>query len=99
MLIGPITQVGHFSYSDSSSFSLAVRYNYSVDLDNDGIDELIFAGFETQRNTPEDYDNPPRISISTDLVQPDRGLLQEIRQNLDIMSAVEKYESLFKSIM
>lgn len=57
MLIGPITQVGHFSYSDSSSFSLAVRYNYSVDLDNDGLDELIFAGFETQRNTPADYDN------------------------------------------
>ena len=57
MLVGPMTKIGGFSYSDSGSFSLAVRYNYSVDLDNDGLDELIFAGFETQRNTPADYDN------------------------------------------
>jgi Domain of unknown function (DUF4214)/FG-GAP-like repeat/RTX calcium-binding nonapeptide repeat (4 copies) len=57
MLIGPITKVDIFSYSDAPNFSLAVRYNYSVDLDNDGLDELIFAGFETQRNTPAEYDN------------------------------------------
>ena len=62
MLIGPITKVGDFSFSDSPSFSTAVRYNYSVDLDNDGLDELIFAGFETQRNTPAEYDNT-KISI------------------------------------
>ena len=62
MLIGPISKVDNFSYSDAPSFSLAVRYNYSVDLDNDGLDELIFAGFETQRNTPAEYDNT-KISI------------------------------------
>lgn len=57
MLIGPITTVGNFSFSDDPNFSFAVRYNYSVDLDNDGLDELIFAGFETQHNTPAEYDN------------------------------------------
>jgi glycosyltransferase involved in cell wall biosynthesis len=59
----------------------------------------VFTEDTPYQGTPEDYDNPPRISVSTELVQPDPGLLQDVRQNLDIMSAVEKYESLFKSIM
>ena len=57
MLLGQWVTADFFSYSDSPTFSLAVRYNYSVDLDNDGYDELIFAGFETQPNTPASYDN------------------------------------------
>jgi Ca2+-binding RTX toxin-like protein len=57
MLLGKWVTADVFSYSDSPSFSWAVRYNYSVDLDNDGYDELIFAGFETQPNTPANYDN------------------------------------------
>lgn len=46
-----------FSYSNQSGFTLAVRYLYPVDLDGDGMDELIAAGFETQPNTPERYKN------------------------------------------
>lgn len=57
MLLGQWAQSDSFKYSDSPGFSLAVRYNYSVDLDGDGLDELIFAGFETQPNTPANYDN------------------------------------------
>jgi len=45
-------QIGSFKYSDSPGFTYAVRYNYTVDLNGDGLDELIFAGFETQPNSP-----------------------------------------------
>jgi hypothetical protein len=57
MELGSIRSVGSFDYSDDRGFSYAVRYNYSVDLDGDGVDELIFAGFETQPNTPAGFDN------------------------------------------
>jgi hypothetical protein len=46
-----------FTYSGDRNFSVAVRYLYSADLNADGFDELIFAGFETQLNTPENYTN------------------------------------------
>lgn len=57
MQLGGTVFAGHFNYSDSQSFHYAVRYLYSVDLDQDGLDEVIFAGFETQFNTPENYDD------------------------------------------
>lgn len=46
-----------FTYSGERNFSVAVRYLYSADLNADGLDELIFAGFETQFNTPANYTN------------------------------------------
>ena len=57
MELGRSAFAGNFNYSDSPGFHYAVRYLYSVDLDQDGLDEIIFAGFETQYNTPDQYDN------------------------------------------
>lgn len=54
--------IGKFTYAAGSGFTLAVRYLYPVDLDADGLDELIFAGFETQPNTPANYTNT-RVTI------------------------------------
>lgn len=53
--IGPLSYAGFFGYGAGPDFNYAVRYNYPVDLNNDGVDELIFAGFETQPNTPDQY--------------------------------------------
>jgi len=60
--LGPVLNSDPFTYSGESSFSLAVRYLYSIDLNSDGLDELIFAGFETQFNTPAQYTNT-KLSI------------------------------------
>ena len=54
---GTVQTLDSFTYSGESTFSLAVRYLYSTDLNGDGLDELVFAGFETQLNTPENYTN------------------------------------------
>jgi hypothetical protein len=51
-----------FSYSAQSGFKLAVRYLYPIDVDGDGVDELLVAGFETQPNTPSNYKNT-KISL------------------------------------
>ena len=37
--------------------SVAHNDPYVVDINSDGVDELLFAGFESQPNTPADYDN------------------------------------------
>ena len=55
--LGPVQTLDSFTYSGDRNFTVAVRYLYSADLNNDGLDELIFAGFETQLNTPENYTN------------------------------------------
>jgi hypothetical protein len=55
-------QVVTYSYSAVPGFSLAVRYLYPIDVDGDGIDELLVAGFETQPNTPATYKNT-KISL------------------------------------
>lgn len=51
-----------YTYSDQPNFSLAVRYLYPIDVDGDGVDELLVAGFETQPNTPANYKNT-KISL------------------------------------
>ena len=48
-------QVATYSYSAIKGFNFAVRYLYPLDIDEDGIDELLVAGFETQPNTPATY--------------------------------------------
>lgn len=60
--ISPLSKVGTFTYANGKEFSLAVRYLYPVDLNGDGIDEIIFAGFESQPNSPATYTNT-KISI------------------------------------
>lgn len=55
-------QVATYSYSAVPGFSLAVRYLYPIDVDGDGVDELLVAGFETQPNTPATYKNT-KISL------------------------------------
>jgi hypothetical protein len=55
-------QVATYSYSAIKGFNFAVRYLYPLDIDDDGIDELLVAGFETQPNTPATYKNT-KISL------------------------------------
>jgi hypothetical protein len=59
---GSLNYSGTFTYAAGNDFSYAVRYLYSEDLNSDGLDELIFAGFETQPNTPSSYTNT-QVSI------------------------------------
>jgi hypothetical protein len=51
-----------YQYGRTLSFTTAVRYLYPVDLDGDGIDELVVAGFQSQPTTPQAYLNT-QISI------------------------------------
>jgi len=51
------TFVSNFAYYRDGSHSNAVSYLYSQDLDGDGVDEVMFASFETQPNTPAQYSN------------------------------------------
>jgi hypothetical protein len=46
-----------FQWMPDGSERAVVRYFYPNDLDADGNDELVIAGFETQQNTPEEYSN------------------------------------------
>ena len=55
-------QLATYSYSAVKGFNFAVRYLYPLDIDQDGIDELLVAGFETQPNTPATYKNT-KISL------------------------------------
>lgn len=56
------TLAASYSYSALPGFRLAVRYLYPIDVDGDGVDELLVAGFETQPNTPSNYKNT-KISL------------------------------------
>jgi hypothetical protein len=51
-----------FSGTGDKNYTGAVNMIYSRDLNGDGIDEILFSGFETQPNTPATYSNT-QISI------------------------------------
>ncbi len=55
--IGSKKLISSFQYYQDGSNDAVVRYVYPKDINGDGIDEIIFAGFETQFNTPERYSN------------------------------------------
>ena len=56
--IAPCVKAGAFSYfGTEKSNRFVVRYMYPRDLDKNGFDEVIFAGFESQPNTPDEYTN------------------------------------------
>ena len=56
--LGSATNAGSFNfYSDGSTRPLAHKNIYPIDINGDGVDEVIFAGFETQPNTPSTYSN------------------------------------------
>lgn len=60
--IGAGKVVGTFSwFRDGSDRWIAHNDIYVQDLNNDGVEEVIFAGFETQPNTPAEFSN---ISVS-----------------------------------
>lgn len=60
--ISNLVDAGNFSYAQGEGLTVAVRYLYAQDLNGDARDEVIFAGFETQYNTPENYSNT-QVSI------------------------------------
>lgn len=49
--------VGEFSFYANKDGGTPVSYIFAQDINNDGVDEVFFAGFETQPNTPENYTN------------------------------------------
>lgn len=55
--IGARIDAGWINFYDFRNLSATVRYVYPQDINGDGIDEVIFAGFETQPNTPSEYSN------------------------------------------
>ena len=59
--IGQRLYVGTFSYSAATlgqtPLTYVVQQAYPADLNGDGIDEVIFAGFETQPNSADQYTN------------------------------------------
>jgi Ca2+-binding RTX toxin-like protein len=55
--LGSNTKVGSFQYYSTSSNRPVVQYIYPKDINGDGVDEIFFAGFETQPNTPNAYTN------------------------------------------
>jgi len=56
--ISTAQQVGQFAFFNDGSTDLAVgAVPYIFDVDGDGVDEMIFAGLESQPNTPETFSN------------------------------------------
>lgn len=55
--VGTKSTISSFNYYQDGSNQAVVRYVYPKDLNGDGIDEIVFAGFETQFNTPAQYSN------------------------------------------
>lgn len=54
--LGRVQSAGSFDYGIVGTYMLAVRDLYPVDLDNDGNEEVILAGFESAPNSPETFD-------------------------------------------
>jgi hypothetical protein len=58
--LGKTTSAGSFNFFSGlgdKELTYACNMAYSKDLDGDGIDEVIFSGWETQPNTPSKYSN------------------------------------------
>jgi hypothetical protein len=56
--LGSKLQAGSFNfYSDLSDRYVAHKNIYPKDINGDGVDEIFFAGFETQPNTPSTFSN------------------------------------------
>jgi Ca2+-binding RTX toxin-like protein len=53
--VGNLLSIHSFQYSSEVGYTLPVRTLYPVDLDGDGVEELILAGVETQPNTPDKF--------------------------------------------
>ena len=71
--LGTNTKVASFQYYAVASNRPVVQYIYPQDINGDGIDEILFAGFETQPNTPSAYSN-----TSIHIFGWQNGKLQEI---------------------
>jgi hypothetical protein len=56
LTIGKAILLSNFTFAGGEGYTIAASgYLYSVDINNDGIKELISAGFETQPNTPDNF--------------------------------------------
>ncbi len=53
MQLSTKTLIGSFSYYRDGSTRNPVSYLYAHDLNNDGVDEVLFVAFETLPNAPE----------------------------------------------
>ena len=64
LIIDPLQFAESFNYSAGPGFTRAVRYAYPIDLDGDQLEEVIFAGLESQccTKSASDYTNT-RIAI------------------------------------
>ena len=57
IIVGNRVLAGTFNYYAINNDKFIVRYIYPIDLNADGIEEVIFAGFESAPNTPVNYTN------------------------------------------
>ena len=57
VILGTSIDAGYFDFSDEPGFAFANFDSFPMDFDGDGVDEILFAGFETQYNTPANYTN------------------------------------------
>ena len=55
IIVGQRSLAGTYNYYSEINSRNVVRYLYPVDLDNDGLEEIILAGFETAPNTPAEF--------------------------------------------
>ena len=54
---GALSSIGFNYFKDGTLSSVATIDPLVVDVNSDGVDELLFAGFESQPNSPANYDN------------------------------------------
>ena len=54
---GALSSIGFSYFKDGRLSPVATIDPLVVDVNSDGVDELLFAGFESQPNTPANYDN------------------------------------------
>ena len=79
LTIGPQKVAGSFNYFSNladPSITLAVNMIYSIDLNSDGMEEVIFSGFETQPNLPSTYSNTKIVIFGWD-----NGIFKNLTSN------------------